>query len=135
MQKKTMCFGDYIRQKRLEREKLQSDVAKALSVSIAFISEMERGQRLPFEPSKLEKFAEFLNLTEDEKAQMYDYASRENNEIPADIAETFLYDDVGDMARFALREFNAGNLVEEDWKQLIRKAEENRKRSKGGRSD
>ena len=128
---KRMRFGDFIRQKRLEREKLQSDIAKALDISISFVSEMERRQRLPFEPVKLEKFAEYLNLTEAEKAQMYDVASREHNEVPADIADTFLYEDVGNMARFALREFQAGNLEEEDWKQLIRKAEEN-KRRKGG---
>ena len=128
---KQMRFGDFIRQKRLEREKLQADIAKALDISISFVSEMERRQRLPFEPVKLEKFAEYLNLTAEEKAQMYDVASREHNEVPADIADTFIYEDVGNMARFALREFQAGNLEEEDWKQLIRKAEEN-KRRKGG---
>ena len=132
MQKQQMSFGDFIRQKRLEREKLQSEVAKALDISISFVSEMERRCRLPFDSVKLEKFAEFLNLTEEEKARMYDLASRETNEVPADIADTFMYEDVGDMARFALREFKAGNLEEEDWKQLIRKAEENKTRRKGG---
>ncbi|MCL2159507.1 MAG: helix-turn-helix domain-containing protein [Oscillospiraceae bacterium] len=128
---KQMSFGDFIRQKRLEREKLQADIAKALDISISFVSEMERRQRLPFGPFKLEKFADYLNLTDEEKAQMYDIASREHNEVPADIAGTLMYEDVGNMARFALREFKAGNLEEEDWKQLIRKAEEN-KRRKGG---
>lgn len=132
MQKQPMCFGDFIRQKRLERELLQSEVAKALDISISFVSEMERRCRLPYDSVKLEKFAEFLRLTENEKAEMYDLASRENNEVPADIADTFMYEDVGDMARFALRQFKAGNLEEEDWKQLIRKAEENEALRKGG---
>ena len=132
MQRQPMSFGDFIRHKRLERELLQSEVAKALDISVSFVSEMERRCRLPFDPVKLEKFADFLDLTEEEKAIMYDLASREKNEVPADIAETFMYDDVGDMARFALREFQAGNLEEEDWKQLIRKAEENKSRRKGG---
>jgi len=132
MQRRVICFGDFIRQKRVDRELLQSDVAKALDISISFVSEMERRQRLPFDSVKLEKFAAYLNLTEDEKAEMYDLASRESNEVPADIADTFMYEDVGDMARFALREFKAGNLEEEDWKQLIRKAEANKSRRKGG---
>jgi transcriptional regulator with XRE-family HTH domain len=138
MQKKPLSFGEFIRRKRIERELLQGEVAKALDISVSYISEMERGCRLPFDSGKLDKLAEYLSLTEDEQALMYDLASRENNEIPADIIETFLYDDVGDMARFALRQFKAGNLEEEDWKQLIRKAEENealRKKEGENKSD
>ena len=135
MQKQPMKFGNFIRKKRLERDLVQADVAKALDISLSFISEMERCTRLPFEPVKLEKLAAFLKLTEEDKAEMYDLASREKNEVPADIVETFMYEDVGDMARFALREFQAGNLEEEDWKQLIRKAEENRLRRKGSEDE
>jgi len=133
MKKQPVSFGDFIRQKRLEREKLQSDIAKILDISVSYVSEVERGCRLPFDNDKLEKYAEYLSFTREEKARMYDLASRQTKEIPADIAETFIYDDVGDMARFALREFQAGNLEEEDWKDFIRKAEENkRKRKEGG---
>lgn len=132
MQKEPMRFGDFIRQKRLERELLQSDVAKALGVSVSFVSEMERRCRLPFDSPKMERFAEYLDLTEDEKAQMYDLASRESREVPADIETILMYEEVGDMARFALRQSKAGDLTEEDWKQLIRKGEENKSRRKGG---
>jgi len=132
MKRQPISFGDFIKQKRLEHEKLQSDIAKALDISVSFVSEIERRCKLPFTADKMEKFAEFLNLTGEEKAEMYDLASRAKNEVPADIAETFMYEDVGDMARFALREFQAGNLEEEDWKDLIRKAEKNKLRRKGG---
>ena len=132
MRKRDIRFGDFIREKRLDRELLQADVAKALDISISFVSEMERGCRLPFDSVKLDKFADYLKLSEDEKAQLYDFASRESKEVPADIADTFMYDNVGDMARFALREFKAGNLEEDDWKQLIRKAEENKSRRNTG---
>ena len=131
MKRKPMSFGDFIKHKRLEREKIQGEVAKALDLSISYYSEVERGVKLPFTPDKIEMFAKYLRLTKEEKAQMYDLASCENNEIPADIANTFLYTDFGDVMRFAFREFQAGNLEEDDVKQLIRKAEENKNRNKG----
>jgi hypothetical protein len=37
-----------------------------------------------------------------------------------------MYEEVGDLARFALRQSKAGFITEEDWKSLIRKAEEKR---------
>ena len=65
---------------------------------------------------------------------MYDLASHENREVPSDIEDVLMYEEVGDMARFALRQFKAGYLEEDDWKQLIRKAEENKaKRKRGGK--
>ena len=103
MKKKPISFGDFIRIKRLEHEKIQGDVAEALDFSISYYSEVERGVKLPFTPDKIETFAKYLMLTKAETAQMYDLASCANKEIPADIADTFMYEDVGDMMRFALR--------------------------------
>ena len=130
MQKKRMRFGDFIKHKRLSdpRELRQADVADALDISVGYLSDIERRQRNPFDPEKIEKFVEFFSLSEEDKARIYDLASHENREVPSDIEDVLMYEEVGDMARFALRQFKAGNLEEEDWKQLIRKAEENKAR-------
>jgi histidyl-tRNA synthetase len=54
-------------------------------------------------------------------------ASRENREIPYDLEETLMYEDVGDLARYALRQSKKGFIKEEDWKTFIRQMEEKRK--------
>ena len=134
MREKRIRFGDFIRHKRLNdpRELRQSDVAKELGISHTFLSEIERRCRRPFDSEKIEKFADFFDLSEEDRAKMYDLASHENREVPSDIEDVFMYEEVGDMARLALRQFKAGNLEEEDWKQLIRKAEANKaKRERG----
>ena len=130
--KKQVRFGDYIRNIRLNdpRELTQSDVAKVLGISVSFLSEIENRHRSPLNPERIEKFARFFNLTEEDKLYMYDLASHENDEIPHDIEELLKYEKVGEMALLALREFKAGNLEEEDWEQLTRKAENNKKRRK-----
>jgi hypothetical protein len=71
-------------------------------------------------------------MTEEEAAKMYDLASRENQHVPYDIEDTLMYDDVGDLARFALRQTKAGFIVEDDWKAMIRKAEERKEKKKRG---
>ena len=134
MNEKRMRFGDFIKRKRMNdpRELTLSDMSKKLGISVSFLSDIENRRRRPFDPEKMEIFAKFMNLTEDETAKMYDLASYETGEVPYDFEETLMYEDVGILARTALRETKAGNLTEEDWKQLIRRGEENKKRRESG---
>ena len=128
-----MRFGDYIKKKRMTdpRELTLSDVSKQLGISLTLLSDIENRRRKPFGAEKLELFANYLDLSEGERALLYDLAGRESGEVPSDIEDILMYEDVGDMARFALRQTNAGNATEEDWKQLIRKIEENRQNKQG----
>jgi transcriptional regulator with XRE-family HTH domain len=138
MRKKQIRFGDFIRSKRLSdpRELTQSDVTKALGISsVGFLSEIENNTRRPFNAEKIEKFAQFMNLTEEDKAQMYDLASVENDRIPHDLEEMLKYEKIGEMALIALRQIKAGNLTENDLKDFISKSEENKAKRGGGESD
>ena len=129
-----MRFGEFIRAKRLEHpnEYTGMDVANALGISRSYLSEVEGNRKKPPDYKYLIKLAEFLNLTEDEAAMMYDLASRDNGEVPYDIADTFMYEEVGNLARVALRKTQAGFIDEEDWKKFIREAEKKRRESEGG---
>ena len=131
MQVKRVRFGDFIKKKRQSdpRELTLSDMSKQLGISLSFLSDIENRRRRPFDSEKIKTFAEFLNLSEEETALMYDLASHENNEVPSDIEDIFMYDEVGDMARFALRQSKAGNATEEDWKRFIREIEANKARN------
>ena len=129
MKEKNMLFGEYIRRKRLAdpRELTMSDVAKHLGISVSYVSAVENRNKRAFDGETLERLAEFLNLTEEETALMFDLAGRENHNVPYDIEDTLMYEEVGELARYALRQSKKGLIKEEDWKRLIREAEEKKK--------
>ena len=133
MHEKNMRFGDYIRKKRLDdpRELTMLNVAEHLGLSLSYISSIENKRKPPFGGDKLEELAKFLNLSEEETAWMFDLASRETRGVPYDIEDTFMYEKIGEMARYALRQSKAGFIEEEDWKTFIRQMEEKKKKEDG----
>jgi len=138
MKEKNMYFGEYIRKKRLAdpREITMQDVADHLGLSLSYMSAIENRRKPPFDGDKLECLAEFLRLSDDDTALMFDLAGRETREVPYDLQDTFMYDKVGDLARYALRQSKAGFIDEADWKTFIRQMEEKKdKQSRGGIQD
>ena len=117
-----MRFGDFIKKKRLNHpdELTLKEVSQMLKISLSFLSDVENNRRKPFDKDRIEKFAERLGLTEEEKATMFDLAARDRKEVPSDIEDIMMYGEIGEMARLALRKSNAGEINEEDWKRFIR---------------
>jgi len=137
MRKNRLRFGKFIRDKRVHdsRELRQSDVAEILGISTSLYGEIENNRRPPFDLEKMEIFAKLFGLTYEEKTMMYDLAARENNEIPADLEDILMYEEIGDTIRYLCRELQNGNFEEEDWKKLIREAEKEKDRRKGGANE
>ena len=131
MEEKAMRFGEYIRKKRLSdpRELTMQDVGNHLGISTQYVSEIEKGRRKPLNGERLERLASFLRLSEEDSATMYDLASRENHEVPYDIENTLMGEEVGDLVRFALRQSKAGFIFEDDWKELICKAKKRKSKA------
>ena len=127
MEKKAKSFGEFIKGKRMDHSPRYTlkKMAEALEMNLTQLSDIENGRRNPFDKEKIELFCKILNLTSDEKSEMYDLAARDSNSVPADIADTIMYTDQGDYARVALRMVNQGKGDVELWKELIRKMEEN----------
>lgn len=128
MQEKNMRFGEFIKKKRLqdERDLTLKDLATVLGVSLSMLSDIEQCRRKPFDSDKIEQFCSYLNLSDEDKALMYDLAARDRGEIPSDIDDIMMHSEIGEMARFALRMSNAGVASEEDWKTFIRNIEKKR---------
>ena len=122
MKEQYMRFGDFIKKKRLNHpdELTLKEVSQMLKISLSFLSDVENNRRKPFDKDRIEKFAERLGLTEEEKATMFDLAARDRREVPSDIEDIMMYGEIGEMARLALRKSNAGEINEEDWKRFIR---------------
>jgi len=134
MKERYMRFGEFIRSKRLKdpRELTLKDVAEQLGISLTFLSDIENGRRKPFDSEKIEQLCSFLNLGDEDRERMYDLAARETGAVPSDIDDTFMYTDIGDLARRAIRMSNAGIIAEEDWREFIRRNEE--KKRQGGQT-
>ena len=132
-----MRFGDFIKRIRQGdlREPTLSDVSKLLGISLSLLSEIDNRRRRPFDAEKIEIFAKYFDLTEEETARMYDLAGYEHGEVPSDIEDIFMHEEVGDMARFALRQSKAGNATEEDWKRFIREIEQKKAQREGDLRD
>ena len=54
-------FGEALRRTRHDAEKTLGDVAKLLSISVVYVSDVERGNRRPFNNERILKVAEFVN--------------------------------------------------------------------------
>ena len=136
MARERMRFGDYLRKKRLNdpRDLRQSDIAEVLELSLSYYTDIENNNRRPLNAEEIEKVAQFLKLTEEDKAKLYDFAAFEKGKIPADLEETFMFDRVGEYALMALREYKLGNIDEEMWKKFIRDIEA-KKKQQGGEND
>ena len=132
MLKERMRFGAFLRKKRLEdpRELRQAHIAKILGLSLSYYTDIENNNRRPLNADEIEIVSEYLNLSEDDKAKLYNFAAFEKSRIPADLEQTVIYDRVGEYALMALREYKSGNIDEEMWKQFIRDIEAKKKKQR-----
>lgn len=128
MKEQNMRFGDFIKKKRLNdpREITLKDMSERLGISLSLLSDIENNRRKSFDAYKIEIFVSELNLSDEDKATLFDLAGRDRSEIPSDLEDIMMYGEIGEMARFALRQSNAGVISEEDWKKFIREIEAKR---------
>lgn len=80
-------FGDFLCEKRLEKNISLSAVAQELGYSVTYVSSVERNQRNPYTLGKLQQLRTILSLSEDEYIEMLDLAGRERNTISPDLPE------------------------------------------------
>ena len=83
-------FGKFINEKRLGRgpageDILLKDITTAMGTTATYLSDIIKGRRNPPEMNLLLKIAEVLQLTDEEKAEMFDLAGRERNEAAPDL--------------------------------------------------
>ena len=128
MREENMSFGQFIKRRRMQdpRELTLKDMSAVMGMSLSMLSDVEQGRRKPWDADKIETFCSYLNLSDEDKALMYDLAAKAKKEVPSDIDDTFLHSEVGNMARMALRMTNEGVASEEDWKTFIRHLEKKR---------
>ena len=110
-------FGKFIEKKRKGKNITLRGLASMLSIAPAYMSDIEKGHRYPPDKEKLESMAEILELSQEEKNNMYDLAAGEKeNTVSLDLAEYIMKTE---KARVALRMARDNNLDDEIWQKLI----------------
>ena len=99
-------------------------MAEKLGVALTYLSDVENNRKRPFPADRIELFCKLLELSDEERSEMYDLAARDSDSVSQDIADTIMYTEEGDYARKALRMVNQGKGSVELWKELIRKMED-----------
>ncbi|HEX3038640.1 MAG TPA: helix-turn-helix transcriptional regulator [Oscillospiraceae bacterium] len=116
MKKEYSNFGDFIAQKREEKEITLRKMAELLDISAPYLSDVEKDRRNPFDIDKLELVANILILSEEEKAVMLDLAGKKRNAVAPDLPEYIMERDYVSAALRTARDLDAG---EEEWQKFI----------------
>lgn len=116
-------FGRFLDEKRRGRaadggDIMLKDIAKAMEMTATYLSDIIKGRRNPPEMRLLEKIAEVLQLTPEERAEMYDLAGRERDEAAPDLPGYIMDEDIPHV-RVALRRANDKKLGDDFWKKVV----------------
>ena len=110
-------FGKFIETKRKALNKTLRGLAADLDIAPAYMSDIEKGHRYPPDKDKLEKMAELLNLSEEEKNKMFDLAAGErDNSVSPDLPEYIMGTE---KARAALRMARDNGATDATWQKII----------------
>ena len=82
-----MNFGDYISQKRKEKNFTIRELANKLDIS--YLSDVEKGRSKAFKQEILKKIIEVLQLNKEETDLLNDLAGESQDNVAPDIAEYF----------------------------------------------
>ena len=119
-------FGDFVREKRLERKINLRKLAEIIGIVPAYMSDIENNRRYPPDKEKIYKIASALELSEDETNTLFDLAANEKeNSVSPDLPEYIMGTD---NARVALRMARDLNADDEDWLKVIEMLEAKGKR-------
>jgi len=120
-------FGNYIKSKRMSASPkiTLKKMSEQLGINLTLLSDIENNRKHPFSAEKIELFCKIMNLSADEKAEMYDLAAKYSDRVSEDIVDTIMNDtESGKLARIALRMTKEGKISDEQWKEFIRSVED-----------
>lgn len=118
-------IGDFICQKRMEKNLTLRELASLLSISLTYLADIEHDRRNPMDKEKLDELADILGLTKAEREEMYDLAGQKRNEVAPDLTEYV----VGkSYVSYALRRARDIGADEEDWMKMVESLERRTRR-------
>ena len=116
MYKQYQNFGEFVQEKREEKQITLRKFADTIGFSAPFWSDVEKDRRNPPEIDKLHLIAQTLNLTESENAMMLDLAGKKRNSVAPDLPDYIMERDYVAAALRTARDLDAG---EKEWNEFI----------------
>ena len=117
-------FGSFLREKRMARGLTlkqagytQEQIADALDVTVAFISNIENDRRAAPSQEYLERMALLLQLDKSEREWMLDLAAKsKQNRVSADLPDYIMDREI---VRAALRTAREADATDQEWQDFI----------------
>ena len=114
-----MTFGEYLKQKRLDKEITLRGFAKLVDISPVYLCDLEKGRKAAPSMEVMQKMVSKLALNKEESERFYDLAALEQtakNPIPKDL-NAFLKDNRVIVS--ALRTAKDLDATDEEWQDFI----------------
>lgn len=121
-----MTFGEYLKQKRLDKEITLRSFAKLVDISPVYLCDLEKGRKAAPSMEVMQKMVSKLALNKEESERFYDLAALEQtakNPIPKDL-NAFLKDNRVIVS--ALRTAKDLDATDEEWQDFIDKLRKSR---------
>ena len=121
-----MTFGEYLKQKRLDKEITLRGFAKLVDISPVYLCDLEKGRKAAPSMEVMQKMVSKLALNKEESERFYDLAALEQtakNPIPKDL-NAFLKDNR--VLVSALRTAKDLDATDEEWQDFIDKLRKSR---------
>lgn len=121
-----MTFGEYLKQKRLDKEITLRGFAKLVDISPVYLCDLEKGRKAAPSMEVIQKMVSKLALNKEESERFYDLAALEQtakNPIPKDL-NAFLKDNRVIVS--ALRTAKDLDATDEEWQDFIDKLRKSR---------
>lgn len=121
-----MTFGEYLKQKRLDKEITLRGFAKLVDISPVYLCDLEKGRKAAPSMEVMHKMVSKLALNKEESERFYDLAALEQtakNPIPKDL-NAFLKDNRVIVS--ALRTAKDLDATDEEWQDFIDKLRKSR---------
>lgn len=121
-----MTFGEYLKQKRLDKEITLRGFAKLVDISPVYLCDLEKGKKAAPSMEVMQKMVSKLALNKEESERFYDLAALEQtakNPIPKDL-NAFLKDN--HVIVSALRTAKDLDATDEEWQDFIDKLRKSR---------
>ena len=121
-----MTFGEYLKQKRLDKEITLRGFAKLVDISPVYLCDLEKGRKAAPSMEVMQKMVSKLALNKEESERFYDLAALEQtakNPIPKDL-NAFLKDNRVIVS--ALRTAKDLDATDEEWQDFIDKLRNSR---------
>lgn len=109
-------FGEFVREKRMGNHLTMRAFCSEIGISVPFLVDVENDRRNPFDIEKLNCMVDVLNLSSEEKDQMFDLAGKKRNAVAPDLPD---YIKGREYVGVALRKARDLGASEEDWMRFV----------------